>query len=271
MRRDFFRFALVLAFGLLLTLGSALALAAWMPFETYPRHERYDFIADGRPWNAGLRYHRGVWNLWRSQYTPDYVTAPPPLKEFIKNSLRALVGAATPPDPTLPTTPEGWMNYAREQRRMPSGMPIKDHDSPPAWGSFASGDPLPRHVTAGADFGFGWPRPALWYRVYGSYALNYAFASEIEGGILLTPPSTLEIRAYQHRALPLRPHWPGILANTAFFAATGSLVFFPSSFRGQRRRRRGHCPHCGYDLRHDLSSPCPECGRIAQAPGRGGA
>ena len=30
--------------------------------------------------------------------------------------------------------------------------------------------------------------------------------------------------------------------------------------RRRRRMRRGRCPACNYDLRHDLSDGCPECG-----------
>ncbi len=30
--------------------------------------------------------------------------------------------------------------------------------------------------------------------------------------------------------------------------------------RRPRRRRRGQCPACGYDLRHGMHAGCPECG-----------
>ena len=37
-------------------------------------------------------------------------------------------------------------------------------------------------------------------------------------------------------------------------------LFGPTLFISLRRRRRGRCPACGYDLRGDLSAGCTECG-----------
>lgn len=39
-----------------------------------------------------------------------------------------------------------------------------------------------------------------------------------------------------------------------------ALVFFRGPFRRWRRRRRGGCLKCGYDLTGNVSSVCPECG-----------
>lgn len=69
--------------------------------------------------------------------------------------------------------------------------------------------------------------------------------------------------------LPLAPIWFGLLANTFLYAAiffSIPWIFFVSRrlyrhFRGRPRRRRGHCPFCGYDLRGDFSRVCSECGR----------
>lgn len=64
--------------------------------------------------------------------------------------------------------------------------------------------------------------------------------------------------------LPSLPHWPGLLANTAFYA---SLVFVPWAgprlARSILRRRRGGCLRCGYPL-DDGMSRCPECGMAAR-------
>ena len=40
----------------------------------------------------------------------------------------------------------------------------------------------------------------------------------------------------------------------------GLLWFATRMSRAEKRRHRGHCPLCGYDLRGDLERGCPECG-----------
>ena len=61
--------------------------------------------------------------------------------------------------------------------------------------------------------------------------------------------------------LPLRPIFPGYLIDTLFYSAIWLALFVgPGAARRTIRRRRGRCPMCGYDLRGDLESGCPECG-----------
>jgi hypothetical protein len=61
--------------------------------------------------------------------------------------------------------------------------------------------------------------------------------------------------------IPLTPIWPNLLLDSAFFGALTYLgVFAPREYRRVRRRRRGRCPRCDYDLKHDLAAGCPECG-----------
>lgn len=61
--------------------------------------------------------------------------------------------------------------------------------------------------------------------------------------------------------LPLRPLWPGFLANTTFYAATWFVLLTgPGILRRYVRRRRGRCLTCGYDLSHADHEACPECG-----------
>jgi len=73
-----------------------------------------------------------------------------------------------------------------------------------------------------------------------------------------------------YRLLPLRPIFPGFAINTVFYAAVCWLLLAaPLAFRRARRRHRGWCVHCGYDLRGQQrtaenaapSAACPECGR----------
>ena len=61
-----------------------------------------------------------------------------------------------------------------------------------------------------------------------------------------------------HR-LPLVPIWPGLLANTAIFAAAWFTPGFVwRTARTRRRQRRHQCVTCGYDKAS--LTVCPECG-----------
>jgi hypothetical protein len=61
--------------------------------------------------------------------------------------------------------------------------------------------------------------------------------------------------------LPLRPLWPGLLANTAFHGAILCALWFAlGTIRPGLRRRQGACMRCGYDLRGSERGACPECG-----------
>lgn len=70
-----------------------------------------------------------------------------------------------------------------------------------------------------------------------------------------------ELGGQQFR-LPLRPLWPGLAANTAFYAPIALAGLVPlSCARRARRRRRRRCVACNYDLSAS-SGPCPECGTL---------
>jgi hypothetical protein len=63
--------------------------------------------------------------------------------------------------------------------------------------------------------------------------------------------------------LPLRPLWISLTINSAFYGALLWVIWFtPGAMKRSRRRRRGRCVKCGYDLRgrSDDRSACPECG-----------
>ncbi len=52
---------------------------------------------------------------------------------------------------------------------------------------------------------------------------------------------------------------------TGLVAVCPCAAFFRGPWRRHRRRRRGRCVRCGYDLTGNLSGVCPECGGSAKA------
>lgn len=75
--------------------------------------------------------------------------------------------------------------------------------------------------------------------------------------------------------LPYHPFFPGFVVNTALYAVllfgvhrwivmptvrASIRVYMEDVSRTMRRRRRGHCPRCNYDLQHNLDAGCTECG-----------
>jgi hypothetical protein len=65
------------------------------------------------------------------------------------------------------------------------------------------------------------------------------------------------------------PRWPGFAASTLAYAAVlMALAQGARAARGARRRRRGLCVRCAYDLRGlPGGAPCPECGVPARRAG----
>ena len=79
------------------------------------------------------------------------------------------------------------------------------------------------------------------------------------GGIRIEP-RTLPWMVSYVVGLPVRPAWPGFLANTAIYGSALWLVWItPRIARRWWRRRHGRCVGCAYDVRG--VAQCPECGR----------
>ncbi len=65
---------------------------------------------------------------------------------------------------------------------------------------------------------------------------------------------------------PIKPLLPGFALNTLFYALfPWALIILARTTRARRRRKRGHCPACNYDLTSTTTplTRCPECGRAA--------
>lgn len=101
------------------------------------------------------------------------------------------------------------------------------------------------------EFAQGWP-----WRCVSSSRLIVATGSSSK----ITDEGAMLIEGTQ-RGLCFLPLWPGLLANTALYAAGWTL--FGWGFRAARLRRRinrGRCAACAYDLSRVAGALCPECG-----------
>lgn len=129
--------------------------------------------------------------------------------------------------------------------------PTTEFDRPPT-------DPRPRFARrdhTGHDQSIiyeasGWPLPAAAGRVImdGSPATVWG---EWQLPVRVGPLSL---------AIPLRPIWTGLLGNTLFYGSiTLALLIVLRHARTRRRRARGRCIACGYELGEGVAT-CPECG-----------
>lgn len=80
----------------------------------------------------------------------------------------------------------------------------------------------------------------------------------------LSNPYIPNNRFPHERLLPLKPRILPLLANSVlygsgWFALSLSPALLPRA-RRMRRRERGLCPKCAYDLQARFQSGCPECG-----------
>lgn len=155
-------------------------------------------------------------------------------------------------DTTYPY-PEDVPAWAREQHA-PLSYKL------PSWAATPDGSSTERNLVTSA---WGWPALCLSgvaHQFPGYNSVNPLARGRIrlEGYWVFDKDNSGSPRV---RRLPLRPIWSGLLLDTSVFGACWfGVLFAPGSVRRWRRRCRGRCPRCGYDLRHDLASGCPECG-----------
>jgi hypothetical protein len=117
------------------------------------------------------------------------------------------------------------------------------------------------HIVADDDRGvsvtgltIGWPFEAL-----GGYTL---YSGDEDGG------ESRGIFYLDYRAISYRPLCPGFALDTAFYGTLVFLLWSAPAVLRRLRKRRGHCPTCGYDLRGAPAGPCPECGAPPPRPSR---
>ncbi len=130
----------------------------------------------------------------------------------------------------------------------------------PSWGDL--GPPSEEFVSSGIErrdrmvAAWGWPFQSLYcvadLDVGAESITHYKYA--LRAGDIGDNPS-------QPRLLPLRPI-PHRFALNAIISASALLTCatLVNVVKRALRLRRGHCPHCNYDLQGNTSGICPECG-----------
>lgn len=125
------------------------------------------------------------------------------------------------------------------------------------------------------EYRAGWPLPAL----RAAYAQESSYLQTTRGlrrggrrtdltpgllahGIPLPDLITDHVNTLND-TIPIQPLFPGLLVNTALYAAiTFLLLSTPSFIRRTSRKRRHACLRCGYDIQ--TLPRCPECGTLTR-------
>ena len=105
----------------------------------------------------------------------------------------------------------------------------------------------------------GWPRLAL----HCSLTAEWGYLDRLKPRHAVSIPTSgpLGDELTKSFLLPYLPYWPGLLADTLFYALLfAALHQLTTRARRARRRRRNRCAACGYDLSGLDATPCPECG-----------
>ncbi len=113
--------------------------------------------------------------------------------------------------------------------------------------------PYPGDAQAVYALSFGWP----WYGGMGR-AVTRRTSSRWSAFHLDELVEVSFLSTYVN--LPLRPIWPGLIANTLFYATLAIAVLASLRLvRIRRRRKQGRCIACAYELGQGVDI-CPECG-----------
>lgn len=112
----------------------------------------------------------------------------------------------------------------------------------------------------------GWPLPVVWWSWGCIDPYSPKSPPVLIGRLPLWPSLATHLRWPQVCAqpgLPIRPVWiPFTLHAATVWALLAAILWLPGRLKRKRRRSRGQCVYCAYDLRGlPTASPCPECGR----------
>lgn len=110
---------------------------------------------------------------------------------------------------------------------------------------------------------WGWPMRSLefqWPHSQNMLVSIWLFKRPTEAALRTgLPVSTSITRSPERTHLPLMPVWQGFVVNSlAYSAIIAASLLAPGAARRARRRRRGQCLACGYELAG--LAMCPECG-----------
>jgi hypothetical protein len=111
----------------------------------------------------------------------------------------------------------------------------------------ASLDPAPRVIPPGDEF-----PPNVHLHLIG---FGFTRHAEITGGRAFGAPVTFPVVRRLQYIIRL-PLW----APVVLFGACPTIAFIRGPVRRWRRRRKGLCLACGYDLTGNVTGVCPECG-----------
>jgi len=108
--------------------------------------------------------------------------------------------------------------------------------------------------------------PSLYYREHHGWYVRYLVGIDLRTGVpdrwvVHLGPGHVEVE----RCTP--PHYrttyttlPPLWAVPFLLAAYPAIAFIRGPLRRWRRRRKGRCVRCGYDLTGNVAGVCPECG-----------
>lgn len=148
--------------------------------------------------------------------------------------------------------------------RAPSRNPSSSWNQVATWGRLRLLDPKVSNEPAidATEQAAGWPCLSFCCEIVRETVPSGTRSTRnvAHGGITL-PPTEFKDTFATFRVIPLRPIWSGVVINALAFGTAAWLVCsVVGSVRRERRFSRGHCPACGYDLRSDYRTGCPECG-----------